>query len=86
MANIIVRHEGGEHSRAAREWWPQRTLLEPMRQLRDLFRWDPFSEMMPLGRKREAWFAPDFDVKETPDALVFAPTFPASTRRISTGR
>jgi HSP20 family protein len=75
MANIVVRHEGGPLARQTREWTP-RSLLEPMRQLRDLFRWDPFAETFPTWREREMAFAPDFDVKETADAVVFRADLP----------
>jgi HSP20 family protein len=75
MANIVVRHEGGPLARPAREWLP-RSFFEPMRQLRDLFRFDAFAEMLPMGRERELVFAPDFDVKETPDAILFRADLP----------
>ncbi len=75
MANIVVKHDGGQLTRPAREVIP-RGLVEPMRQLRDLLRWDPFAEMLPTWREREAWFAPDIDVKETPDKIVFRADLP----------
>ena len=75
MANIVVRQEGGPPARPAREWM-QRSLVEPMRHIRDLFRWDPFAEMLPTWREREAWFAPDIDVKETADAIMFRADLP----------
>ena len=75
MANIVVRHEGGPVARPSREY-STRSLFDPMRQLRNLFQWDPFAEMLPTWRESEAWFAPDFDVKESPDAIVFRADLP----------
>jgi HSP20 family protein len=74
MAHIIVRRNGGEMRPAEREWLPR--FFEPMRQLREMLRWDPFAEMMPMGREREMMFAPDFDIKDTPDAIVMQADLP----------
>ena len=70
MANIAVQKEnGGKPVQAApaREW-------DPFRVMRQLMRWDPFTEMTPLAG--EAAFAPAFDVKETKDAFVFKADLP----------
>jgi len=77
MANIIVRRDGGEMGRTTqpREWLP-RSFFEPMRQLREMLRWDPFAEMMPTGREREMMFVPDFDIKDTHDAIVMQADVP----------
>ncbi len=72
MANLVVRHDGGQVARQARELG-RRALFEP---LRELMRWDPFAEMWPAGREREIMFMPDFDIKETPDAIVFRADLP----------
>jgi HSP20 family protein len=75
MANIVVRQDGGRLARQAREWFP-RSFVDPMRHMRDLFRWDPFAEMLPTLGEREDRFAPDFDVKETADAIQFRADLP----------
>jgi HSP20 family protein len=76
MANIIVRHDGGHGLVRPPREWSSRFALDPLRQLRDLFRWDPFAEMAPAFREREALFAPDFDVKEIGDAIQFRADLP----------
>lgn len=48
---------------------------EPFRMFRDLLRWDPFRESLPLG-DRESAFVPSFEVKETPTAYVFKADLP----------
>lgn len=83
MADITVRHDVGQGARPTRAL--ARSLFEPMRHMRELFGWpafrellrgEPLAEMLPAWREGEAWFAPDFDVKETPDALVFRADLP----------
>jgi HSP20 family protein len=50
---------------------------DPFRMMRDLLRWDPFSEMTPFaGIDRGIAFAPQFEVKETQDAYVFKADLP----------
>src|SRR4051812_1632829 len=46
---------------------------EPLRALQDLFRWDPFGEM--LG-SRGAGFFPNIEVRETKDAFVIEADLP----------
>src|ERR1043165_6139924 len=72
MANIAVQKTNGDKPiPATPHGW------EPFRTLRDLFRWDPFAEMVPSGWSGEgAGFAPDFEVKETKDAFVFKADVP----------
>ena len=70
MANIAVQKaNGGKPVPAAptREW-------DPFRVMRELMRWDPFSEMTPIVS--EAAFAPAFEVKETKEAFVFKADLP----------
>jgi HSP20 family protein len=50
--------------------------LDPLRLIRNLFRWDPFQEMKPLWSNDTAGFTPAFDVKETKDAFVFKVDLP----------
>lgn len=70
MANITVRRDGGG------ELLSPRDLLSPLRAWRDMFRWDPFAEMLPSLEGERALFAPDFDVKETKDAFEFVADLP----------
>lgn len=72
MANIAVQKTNGDRPiPAVPQGW------EPLRTLRDLFRWDPFAEMVPAGWGGEgAAFAPDFEVKETKDSFVFKADLP----------
>ncbi len=80
MASIAVHKENGGKQPAAqakalaptspRSW-------DPMRMMRDLMRWDPFSEMMPAWPTEElVQFAPAFEVKETKDNFVFKADVP----------
>lgn len=69
MANIQVRTNGNQPTTTA----PTR---EPFRMLRDLLRWDPFQEMMPLWPQATAELAPTFDIKETKDGYVFKADVP----------
>jgi HSP20 family protein len=72
MANIVRR--GGE----SREIAPTvRGEWDPFRMMRDLLRWDPFSEMLPYaGGERGFIFTPQFEVKESPDAYIFKADLP----------
>jgi len=72
VADVIVRRNKGEQQERASIG------IEPLRMMRDLFRWDPFqelgrawsSELMPTG------FNPDVEVKETPKAFLFKADLP----------
>jgi HSP20 family protein len=44
--------------------------------MRDLFRWDPFREMEPLGGWSEQVFSPDVEFKETKEAYIFKADLP----------
>lgn len=69
MANIVRRSGMQPETRITRpmEW-------EPFRMLRELFRMDPFEQLMPLAP--QVAFVPDFDVKETADAFEFKADLP----------
>jgi HSP20 family protein len=71
MANISIRRggNGGEAKVAKREQ------SSPFEMMRQMLRWDPFAEMFPAWGPGEG-FAPDFDVKETKDAIVFKADLP----------
>lgn len=70
MANIAVQKEnGGKPVPAAppREW-------DPFRVMREMMRWDPFTEILPAGSQPA--FAPAFEVKETKEGFVFKADLP----------
>lgn len=52
--------------------------IDPVRVMRDLMDWDPFSQMSPLStfEPRAATFTPSFEVKETKEAYVFTADMP----------
>lgn len=72
MADITVRRNtGNQQSAITRE-------VDPFRVIRDMFRWDPFQEMMPTWPSAD-WrgtFAPAFEVKETKDSFLFKADVP----------
>ncbi len=74
MANIVRRGGEGRELQRGGEYgggW------DPFRMMRDLLRWDPFSEMTPFaGIDRGLAFMPQFEVKETQDAYVFKADLP----------
>ena len=73
MANIEVQKTTGTKPAVPRP--AERS--SPFQVMRDLFRWDPFSEMAPLWAAEErAVFMPDFDVKENKEAFVFTADLP----------
>jgi HSP20 family protein len=71
--NIVRRHEQPQAKLAA----PAAYDVDPFRLMRDFMRWDPFREMLPLPiEKAEAFYMPDFDVKETPQGYTFKADLP----------
>jgi HSP20 family protein len=75
MANITVRQDQGRMARERET--PRVAFLDPMRQIRELLGWDPFAQMLPTLREREGgMWVPEFDVKETNDALIFRADMP----------
>jgi HSP20 family protein len=50
--------------------------MAPVHRWRDLLRWDPFAEMLPLGDDERPLYAPNFDVKETKEGFVFEADVP----------
>lgn len=66
MATPIVRHEPSQT--------PGRGLFrdfDPIRQVRDLLRWEPWSaSLADMFREMPRMFTPDFEVKETQDAFI----------------
>ena len=57
--------------------------MHPLRMMRELMRWDPFSELAPMmGQLRmPQGVIAAFDVKETPDALVFKADLPGFSEK-----
>jgi HSP20 family protein len=71
MANIVRKGESRELVPSGRGEW------DPFRVMRDILRWDPFSEMVPfVGHERGGTFAPHFEVKETGDSYLFKADLP----------
>ena len=75
MAEVAIQKENGPRGqglarRIARDW-------DPFRAMRDILRFDPFTELAPAWPELEgAAFAPAFDVKETKDAFIFKADLP----------
>ncbi|AKT41211.1 Hsp20/alpha crystallin family protein [Chondromyces crocatus] len=67
MANMIRKGERGPGS-LVRSNDPLR--MDPLQMMRDLFRWDPFREMQPMGTLAERVFNPEVEFKETKDAYL----------------
>jgi len=66
MANPMIRHEPTQSTGLGlfRDF-------DPIRQVRDLFRWEPWTaSLADLFREMPRMFHPDFEVKETQDAFV----------------
>lgn len=73
MANVTVQRQPQSGAQLA----SPRELTSPFSLWRDVFRWDPFAQMLPSLLEREPLaFSPDFDVKETKDAFVFKADLP----------
>jgi HSP20 family protein len=71
MADIVKKNAG-----SMTEW-------NPMRAMRDLFRWDPFREMAPFAAAPElqvAAFSPSFEVTENKDAYLFKADVPGISK------
>ena len=78
MANLTVRRGQGGGGGMIAEADPFRMVRESMRRMQDLFR-DPSFDIDPIafmemGRLQQ--FAPDFEVRETQDGLVFTADVP----------
>lgn len=72
MANIAVHKETPAASkpvRREREW-------DPFRTMRDVLRWDPFSEVTPRWFGEDLGFSAAFEVKETKEGFVFKADLP----------
>ncbi len=71
MASIAVHKEAPMQKpvRREREW-------DPFRTMRDVLRWDPFSESSPRWFGEELGFAAAFEVKETAEAFIFKADLP----------
>lgn len=69
MGNVIVRNQNPGTATKRDEW-------DPMRWARDLFRFDPFREMMAPLPVPELGFTVAFEVKETENAYLFRADVP----------
>lgn len=74
MASVAVQREKAPAVQAPVRQAPS---WEPLRAMRELLRWDPFTEMAPAWITSEAQtFMPNFEVKETQNAFVFTADMP----------
>ena len=73
MANIEVRKGNGGQIQQ-----PHTSHFEPFRWMRDLLRWDPYQEVMPLWRETERvmGFVPAFELKETNEVYQITADLP----------
>ena len=70
MENLIRRTEPREEALMPSRW-------DPLRMMREMLGWDPFRAMeRALLPSERVVFAPDFEVKETADAIVFRADLP----------
>jgi HSP20 family protein len=72
MADITVRKSSGGSTPAPiapREY-------DPFRAMREMFRWDPFKEMVPSWSELQSEFAPAFEVKENNESYLFKADVP----------
>jgi len=73
MANISVQRQQAVAPQAP----SPRDITSPFNLWRDMWRWDPFAQMLPpLLERAPLEFSPDFDVKETKEAFVFTADLP----------
>jgi HSP20 family protein len=76
MADIVRRESQAPQAQQRGRGW------DPLRQMRELLRWDPFREMAGLWPtegmlpRQAIAFTPEFDVRETADAFVFKADLP----------
>jgi len=71
MANLLVHRNASKLPLV-----PQTKEISPGRMMRELLRWDPFEEMVPVYPTEFVTFAPAFEVKETRDAFLFRADIP----------
>ena len=71
MASIAVHKESPTTKpvRREREW-------DPFSTMRDVLRWDPFTETAPRWFGEELGFSAAFEVKETKEAFIFKADLP----------
>ncbi|MDP1827685.1 MAG: Hsp20/alpha crystallin family protein [Archangium sp.] len=75
MAELAIRKTNGGQQR-------QPGQQSPMNLLREMMKWDPFSEMAPvLGLQPGEGIVASFDVKETPNAYIFKADIPGFTEK-----
>lgn len=73
MAELAIRRGDGGQLRPSTNVGQ----TSPMRYLRELMKWDPFSELTPMaGLQPLEGITATFDVKETPNAFIFKADLP----------
>jgi HSP20 family protein len=74
MAELAIRKTNGGQPRQGEQ--------RPMNLLREMMKWDPFSELAPvLGLQPGEGVVASFDVKETPNAYIFKADIPGFTEK-----
>lgn len=74
MAELAIRKTNGGQQRQGEQ--------RPMNLLREMMKWDPFSELAPvLGLQPGEGIVASFDVKETPNAYIFKADIPGFTEK-----
>jgi len=91
MAELSIRKTNGhgqqpqQQQRQQQPMQPQMTPMgypHPLRLMRELMRWDPFSEMAPMmGAPMQQGVLAAFDIKETADAVIFKADLPGFTEK-----
>ncbi len=74
MAELAIRKTNGGQQMQPKQ--------NPMNLLREMMKWDPFSELAPvLGLQPGEGIVASFDVKETPNAYIFKADIPGFTEK-----
>lgn len=87
MADITIRktNGNGQHLERQQQPHPSPPMMmpggHPLRWMRDLMKWDPFSAMAPMAMPMQPGVIAAFDVKETPAALIFKADLPGFSEK-----
>ena len=73
MADLMVRRGVGA---PVADVDPFRLMRDQVRRMQDLFRWDPYAELDSPSFAAPVVFVPDFEVRDTRDAIVFTADLP----------
>lgn len=78
VGNQLIKRDLGEVARHPMHLMRE-LARDPFQALRDLMSWDPFREMVPVGRGALRW-SPDFEIRETKDSYVFKADLPGTKK------